>query len=232
MAWLADMRVVSETDLGTLLARLSGRDKPLGYHAVRDVVDRWRRAGLATRRRVFASTPAFVWLTAAGGKQADDSDSWTSPAYSRLGHLAACSRARLMLEAEQDPRYRSVQWTSERRWRAERLPFMPKTQPGKRSGLVVPDGEIVTADGVTAAVEVELSAKGVSRTVDKVLELTRSYDRVIYVVPEASQADRTVHSAIMEAARVQQQADMLGQSPATDKVFINYIDVSGLGWYS
>jgi hypothetical protein len=196
LAWIWDMGAVSEPDLAVLLSRISERDEVLSDHAARAVVKRWRRAGLAVRGRPFTSTPAFAWLTPAGAMRIAGVESYREPAIMRLPHLAAVARGRLFLEAfTSDVRLRAVEWKSERQYRAERDPFRRR---GAGADVAVPDGEARMYDGVTAAVEVELTAKTVERTREKMLALLAVYGRVVYLVPGASAAERAVYTACQE----------------------------------
>jgi hypothetical protein len=224
LIWLEDMRAITEPDLAVLLGRLSNPPRgPLSAGATGAVVTRWRRQHLAQTRRVYVSTPPYVWVTAEGARLAG-AGQWTEPGWTTLPHAAAVARTRLWLEACPAARLRADSWLSERRFRQERVPFQ---QPGE--SVLVPDAEIVCGDGVTAAVEVELSPKSAARTLAKVLRLTGpAYDRVIYVVPAGSQTERVVKTAVMEAAD-RQMSSLLGVRPATDKILFASLPAAGLG---
>jgi hypothetical protein len=198
MVWLTNMRAIGERDLAVLLARLAGRAKPLGVHATRDVVDRWRRAGVADRRRVWVHTPPYIWLTFDGARLAAGVEHWNEPTWSVLPHLAAVSRARLLLEAL--PEFRGSEWVSEREWRRENDAAI------KSGGVHVPDGELITPDGRRLAVEVELSDKGKTRTREIVEKIAVQWpDGLLYVVPEG-QVARTVLAAVQTAQEDYQDA--------------------------
>lgn len=197
LVWLTNMRAISERDLSTLLARLSGRAQPLGVHATRDVVDRWRRAGVVVRRRVFAHTPPYVWVTLDGARLAGGAEHWNEPTWSVLPHLSAVARARLLLERQGD------EWISEREWRIE------NDRAIKSGGVHVPDGELVTG-GKRYAVEVELTDKGKTRTRKIVDQIAVQWpDGLLYVVPEG-QAARTVRQAVTEVERENQERGIRG----------------------
>jgi hypothetical protein len=221
---LEDMRAITEPDLAVLLGRLSNPPRgQLSPGAAGAVLARWRRQHLAQAKRIYVSTPPYVWLTAEGARLAG-AGQWTEPGWSALPHAAAVSRTRLWLEGSPEPRFRVEAWLSERRFRAERVPLQ---RPGE--SVLVPDAEIVCGDGVTAAVEVELSPKSMSRTLAKVLRLTGpAYDRVIYVVPAESQTERVVKTAVLEAAD-RQMSSVLGVRPATEKILFASLPAAGLG---
>jgi hypothetical protein len=191
LTWLTNMRAIGEQDLSVLLARLAGRPgTALGVHATRDVVDRWRRAGVAERRRVFARSQPYIWVTFDGARLAAGVDHWNEPTWSALPHLGAVARARLWLEAMRG--WEVTEWVSEREWRIANDRLI------KLGGAHVPDGELLTADGARRAVEVELSDKGRTRTREIVGKVADRWpDGVLYVVTEG-QAARTVRSAVGE----------------------------------
>ena len=222
--WLEDMRAISEPDLAVLLGRLSNPPRgPLSPGAAAAVLARWRRHHLAQARRIYVNTPSYVWLTAEGARLAG-AGQWTEPGWSALPHAAAVARTRLWLEGSPADRFRAESWLSERRFRAERVPLQ---RPGE--SVLVPDAEITCGDGVTAAVEVELSAKSPNRTLAKVLRLTGpAYDRVIYVVPADTLTERVVRTAVAEAAD-RQMSSVLGVRPATEKILFASLPAAGLG---
>ena len=224
MMWLEDMRAITVPDLAVLLGRLSSPPRgPLSAHATSGVLTRWRRAGLARSGRIYVSTPPYVWLTVAGARLAGGPE-WTEPGWSKMPHAAGVARTRLWLAGAAEPRFRAEAWLSERRFRAERVPLQ---RPGE--SVLVPDAEITCGDGVTAAVEVELSPKSPARTLGKVLRLTGpAYDRVIYVVPAGSYTERVVKTAVQEAAD-RQMASVLAVRPATEKILFASLPPAGLG---
>ena len=68
LGWVAERGAVYQTDVGRLLARFDGR--PHSDSAVRQLVERWRRAGWATGRRLLRHRPRIVVLTDAGAELA------------------------------------------------------------------------------------------------------------------------------------------------------------------
>lgn len=207
ITWLEDMRAISEPDLGVLLGRLSGR-APLSLSATQNVVDRWKRAGLAQAQKVYAHQPRFVWLTSQGARLAG-ADRWTEPGWGVLAHTAMVARTRLWLESHPEPGWRPVAWLSERQWRRQRAKAVA-------AGVHVPDAELTMPDGIVCALEVELSDKGPARTVPIVANLAAAYQHVLYVVPKDSQTARTVRGALDEALEQMRRASM----PANGRVTI------------
>jgi hypothetical protein len=133
-----------------------------------EIAARWAERGQVQADRL-SPGPRWVWLTRSGLASCGLPYAASPPALSRLAHMRAVTAARLALEAV--PAYAAAggHWRSERRLRARlggRL--------GGRDHL--PDGEVhwpehAAADGSAAgwagecwAIEVELTAKTVSRT--------------------------------------------------------------------
>jgi hypothetical protein len=195
LIWLEDMRVIQEPDLAVLLTRISGRERVLSDDAARAVVNRWAKLRLARRSRLLVSTPPYVWLTQHGALLASGAEvtQWTEPRWPTMPHAAAVSRARLWLEAHPDPALHATGWVSERAWRREH-------GFGRNQAVLIPDGEFSNGYGTRVAAEVELSAKGPKRSVEKVRRLATGFEAVLFLVPEGSQAARTVRTAILEAS--------------------------------
>ena len=68
LGWVAGLGAVYQPDLGRLVTRYDGL--PHSDSAVRQLVERWRRAGWATGRRVLRHRPRIVVLTEAGAELA------------------------------------------------------------------------------------------------------------------------------------------------------------------
>ena len=134
------------------------------------LVSRWSRRGLAAAG-VLGPGPAWVWLTRAGLQACGARYAAAPPALPRLAHIRAVTAGRLALEAAPGYAEGGAHWRSERRLRSRlggRL--------GARDHL--PDGEVHWPDtgpvawaGECWAIEVELTAKTVSRTTAIVREL-------------------------------------------------------------
>jgi hypothetical protein len=205
MAWLEDMRVVSDVELVVLLSRITGRERLLSDAAARHVVSRWQKLGYAKRGRLLVSTPPFTWLTAEGAAQVSDAE-WREPTWPVMAHASAVARARLWLEGQADPEWQAAAWVSERRYRRQE-------GIGARDRTAVPDGVMRTVSGREVAVEAELSSKGSRDTADKLRALLRKFDWVLFLVT-SDQVERMVRSAVQQIA--QDQAD----GGAYDKVAI------------
>ena len=134
------------------------------------VLARWRAAGLAEAGPLSAG-PRWIWLTRAGLAACGLPYAAARPGLSRLAHLRAVAEARLALAGT--PHYAAcgAHWRSERRIRS---------RIGGRLGARehVPDGELHWPDGAPApwagecwAIEAELTAKTLARTVAIMREL-------------------------------------------------------------
>jgi hypothetical protein len=127
------------------------------------LTSRWSRRGLAASG-VLGPGPAWTWLTRAGLLVCGLRYAAAPPALPRLAHIRAVTEVRLALQAAPGYGEGGAHWRSERRLRSRlggRL--------GARDHL--PDGEVHWPDGGPAdwagecwAIEVELTAKTVSRT--------------------------------------------------------------------
>lgn len=135
----------------------------------RAVSARWRALGYAESARLGPGR-SWLWLTKAGLAACGLRYTAAPPALSRLAHLRAVVAVRLALESSPTYRAAAATWRSERHLRA-------------RTGRVgaaehLPDGEVHwpdTADvpyaGECWAIEAELTAKTVRRTVSIMQEL-------------------------------------------------------------
>lgn len=121
----------------------------LSASAVRQVVDRWRRAGWVGYQQFLAHDPPWLWLTRAGLAAYDLTGYKAAPpAISRLHHIHAINTVRFDLE---DTRRT---WISERAIRAGRYPA-PQSERNPRH---IPDGILCTPSG-DICIEVELTQK-------------------------------------------------------------------------
>ncbi len=193
LAWIEDMRAISEDDLRVLLGKIAGKP-PLSGNATAAVVRRWQSLGLAEARRVLAGQPRMVTLTTKGAGLVAPGRPFTAPAWTQLTHTLAVARARLMLEHD----HRGFEeWISEKRWKRE-------NEKVWKAGGHVPDAEpTVRHKDQTRhpwVVEVELAAKSVSRTeqiISRILP-SRTLGGLIYVV-DTDATERVVKAAYEQA---------------------------------
>lgn len=167
---LALLRLVGEQCALTQpqLARAIGRT----VHTARWLRGRWRRAGWVESGQLVPGRPVSVWLTARGQALAGlDFRVWRPNASGRLAHIAYAAEARLYVRR----RHPEASWCCERlllrRWRRDGL------------RLHRPDAEVVMADRLKVAVEVELSVKGAARFERIARELSGGYAAAWYFAP-------------------------------------------------
>jgi hypothetical protein len=91
-----------------------------GPGQVRDIVGRWRGAGLAATGRL-AAGPFWCWLTPAGMRQVGHRWEAGPPPLARLAHVRAVLAARIWLEADQDYQQGSSSPCSVRTWPTSRI---------------------------------------------------------------------------------------------------------------
>lgn len=178
LRWVAEQYAV-EADV---LAWLLGQDRPLSDGRVRQIVERWRRAGLVEARRFFARGRSVVWPTREGLALVLPGHRARAPKVSMLAHLHAVSLVRLGIE-------RGALGSE---WVSERLLYRERQHPRAH----VPDGAFTGPDGSPVVVEVELSVKGADRLSRIVSDLTLAHERVLYVV-----GDAPVERAVIRAVR-------------------------------
>jgi hypothetical protein len=155
LAFVAEMYGLQLDQLATLL-RLTDRQ-------ARVLAAGWCTRGLA-KSAVLSPGPPWVWLTRAGLQACGVRYPAAPPALPRLAHIRAVAAVRLAFEATPGYAEGAAHWRSERRLRARlggRL--------GARDHL--PDAEVHWPDdgpagwaGECWAIEVELTAKTISRT--------------------------------------------------------------------
>jgi len=167
LVFVAEMYGVQLDQLAALLA--------VSEQSARGAGARWRARGFADTARLGPGKP-WLWLTRAGLAACGLPYAAAPPALSRLAHIRAVAAIRLALESSGTYRTAAATWRGERHLRA-------------RIGRVaarehIPDGEVHWPDtanvpyaGECWAVEAELTAKTVSRTVSIMRELlTRTGD--------------------------------------------------------
>jgi endonuclease YncB( thermonuclease family) len=219
LAWLADMKAIYETDIAALVARLPAAPGATpGYRpsprAVRFLMARWRRAGVAEPRRLVAGRPRIVRLTARGAALVDVAG-FRETAEVTAYHQCEVSRLRLWLEARPSPTLGMLtHWESERMFRAD-LDALGLARRGERGRdrVHVPDGVATYASGDRVAVEVERSVKAPVRLAGILEQLLTDYPVTLYAVA-SGEVRRAVTNAERAARRSlaqrQVSADRIG----------------------
>lgn len=132
---------------------------------LRALIDRWVRAGLISRRTIFAGQPAWLWPTRQGLELSPTALPHWEPRPGILEHVYWVTEVRLRV-ADRHP---DSHWTSERILRAE--------VGGANRPEHMPDA-LVTKAGKRIAVEVQLAHKSRDRAGATVGYLTDTYDGV------------------------------------------------------
>jgi hypothetical protein len=155
LTFVAEMYGMQTDQLAVLLG--------IGHRQATALVARWTRRQLADSAILGPGAP-WVWLTRAGLRACGSRYAAAPPALGRLAHIRATTAVRLALEAVPAYANAAAHWRSERRIR---------TRLGGRLGGRdhLPDAEIHWPDGGPAAwagecwaIEVELTAKTITRT--------------------------------------------------------------------
>ena len=94
LRWISEQFAVRADVIRWLL----GGDRPLSEGRTRQVIDRWRRAGLVNQRRFFLGAEPVVWPTREGLRLVLDGYRARTPALSMLAHIHAVSLVRFGLE--------------------------------------------------------------------------------------------------------------------------------------
>jgi hypothetical protein len=186
LRWISEQFAVRADVIRWLL----GGDRPLSEGRTRQVIDRWRRAGLVNQRRFFLGAEPVVWPTREGLRLVLDGYRARTPALSMLAHIHAVSLVRLGLER----RGAMTGWVPERE--------LYRARPGP--DVHVADGEYTDRAGRRTAVEVELTVKAAERLRRIIGDLTLEYDQVVYVTGggRVAGAVRGAVHALGEADRV------------------------------
>ncbi len=138
----------------------------ISVSAVRQMVDRWRRAGWVDYQQILAGEPPWLWLTKAGLAAFGFTQYKASPpAISRLRHIHAINVVRLEVEEEDQ------QWISERMIRAGMFTLPPMEAETRH----ISDGILRTDDG-DFVIEVELTQKKPAELSLKMYALMHAWD--------------------------------------------------------
>ncbi|HEV8627086.1 MAG TPA: hypothetical protein VG034_21785 [Acidimicrobiia bacterium] len=187
LRWIGEQFAVQAGVIRWLL----GGGRPLSEGRTRQIIDRWRRAGLVNQRRFFLGAEPVVWPTREGLRLVLDGYRARTPALSMLAHIHAVSLVRLGLE-----RRGAVGG-----WVPERALYRARPSPD----IHVADGEYIDRAGRRTAVEVELTVKVAERLRRIIGDLTLEYDHVVYVTGDGrvATAVRAAAHAVGEADRVE-----------------------------
>lgn len=180
--WIGEQFAVRSDVIRWLL----GGDRPLSDGRTRQVIDRWRRAGLVNQQRFFLGAEPVIWPTREGLRLVLDGYRPRTPALSMLGHIHAVSLVRLGLERR----------GAADRWVPERALYRARPSPD----VHVADGEYTDRAGRRTAVEVELTVKAAERLRRIICDLTPEYDSVVYVTGDGkvAAAARSAVNAVSE----------------------------------
>jgi hypothetical protein len=187
LRWISEQFAVRSDVIRWLL----GGDRPLSDGRTRQVIDRWRRAGLVNQQRFFLGAEPVIWPTREGLRLVLDGYRARTPALSMLAHIHAVSLVRLGLERRGAANH----------WIPERALYRTRPSPD----VHVADGEYTDPASRRTAVEVELTVKAAERLRRIISDLTLEYDRVVYVTGNGK-VTAAVHSAVNalgEADRVE-----------------------------
>ena len=173
LTWIADQYAVrfdTIVDLARCYPGPGANPNGLSVSAVRQVVDRWRRAGWVEHRQILAGEPPWVWLSRAGLAAFGFTQYKAAPpALNRIRHIHAINCVRLDIQEDGE------QWMSERMIRAGMF-ALPQMEAETRH---VPDAILVTDEG-RVAIEVELTQKKPDEIAHKMHALIHAWDREAY----------------------------------------------------
>ncbi|NOY54374.1 MAG: hypothetical protein GXP34_00085 [Actinobacteria bacterium] len=193
MRWIGEQYAIRMDQLGGLLGSQAGGQTSiegvLSERRTRRIVERWRQAGFVETRKILYAEPGWVWLSRTGLRAVGLQVKYLIPRPMWLSHVFWCAEVRRRLEAE----HGDIEWRSDRLLHNGGSTVEPHH---------LPDAEIVL-DGVTVAIEVELTQKHLKRLVDIVAWHPEDYQRIRYYVSPA--AERGVGRAIEKLTPERQQ---------------------------
>ena len=156
MAFLAEQYGIRKDQLPRLVGGVSER-------TIRALIDRWVRAGLVSRRSIFAGTHAWLWPTREGLELSGEALPYWEPRPGILEHVYWVNEIRFRVAG----RHPDSAWVSERRLRAE--------AGGANRPEHMPDGLVLKSDR-RIGVEVQLAQKSRERAAETLAHLTEAYD--------------------------------------------------------
>lgn len=144
---------------------------------VRQLVTRWEKLGLVTAKKVYHKKPTFIWVTRKGLDLVGYTNiKATIPSEVIFNHLCALTEIRLMGEKK------GITFKTERHIRSEQI----AKAEGEKFPHVV-DAEM-TIDHEVYALEVDLTAKKISRAEDIMKEVLSKYVGAYYYVTSESRS--------------------------------------------
>lgn len=217
LPWIGEMYAVRFDQVVDLVARYPGpgvAPSGLSESAVRQVVDRWRRAGWIGYQQFLANAPPWLWLTRAGLAAFDLSNyKPIPPAISRLRHIHLVNTARLQIERSEDT------WISERAIRSG-LYAVPQLVRETRH---VPDGILCTPTG-DFCIEIELTQKKPTELAQKMQAVllatkpdtyTPAYEAIWYYTP-----DPRIKKALEAARETNARVRYIGKRAEAAKIVL------------
>jgi hypothetical protein len=181
LAWIGEQFGVRADVAAVALARQSGR-QALSRRTVRVQLDRWERAGLMLRQRLYGRS--WVVPTSAGLAFAGLPYSPWRPAWGRLAHVHAVSIVRLALEAE----YPGLAWISERALERARRAEEATWHRADGAVEVPPPADRPELQQALHAIEVELTPKSRPNLAEVFATLAGNVVEVTYFTPAADVA--------------------------------------------
>lgn len=225
LGWLADMKAIYENDIAALCMRLGSPfvTEQSPADAVRKMVARWRRAGIADSRKLVTDRPRIVRLLR-GGAELAGVEAFRETAPLTAYHQCEVSRVRLYLERRPSPSLgRLTHWESERAFRSDLAALGLDRRTGGRAatdGVHVPDGVATYENGDRVAIEVERSVKAPARLARIVERLLAEYPVTLYAV-----TSREVRNAVLAADRAA-RAGMERRQVSPDRIgALSIIDI-------
>ena len=174
LRWIGEQYAIRVDHLQRVLGRQArqGTQEPatLGSETTRELVQRWKQAGLVESAVLVYTQPGWVWLTQHGPAQVELAYQIWKPKVQGLHHLYAINQVRLWVEEHQP----AAIWRGERQLRHERGTVRAPMWQEHR-----PDAE-VELSGQRVAIEVELSEKASGRLTAILYELARTYTGIWY----------------------------------------------------
>jgi len=184
LRWIGEQYAIRMDQLGRLLGSQAGGQTSiegvLSERRTRRIVERWQRASLVETRKILYAEPGWVWLSRTGLRAVGLQVKYLTPRPMWLSHVFWCAEVRRYLEADH----------GDIEWRSDRLLHNGGSAEGPHH---LPDAEILL-DGMTVAIEVELTAKHLKRLVDIVAWHSEDYQQIRYYV--ATAAERGVRRTI------------------------------------